>query len=54
MMNQGCAAVRKTPFWIWTTTRWGGNTRTAPFWYPEHWVNIATQIRGWYWKKLGY
>lgn len=45
---------RPRPWWVWKTTRWGGATRVAPFWYWDHWVNIATRIRGWYWVKRGF
>jgi len=47
-------AVRPLPWWVWTTTRWGGSTTGAPFWRLVHFVNIATQIRGWWLKLRGY
>lgn len=46
----------KRPWWCWKTTRWAGNgmTTVAPFWRPVHYVNILSQIRGWYLAKRGY
>lgn len=48
-MSDTAKEDRPRPWWVLKTRRWGGHTRVAPFWYLEHYVNIATQIRGWWW-----
>ena len=59
-MDTGQCQANKLPWWAIKTTRFAGTglTTVSPIWriseWPTHVVNIATQIRGWYWIKKGY